>query len=1130
MNNNNGKWKLLLQSLACLGLLLMLAPSGPQALAADNSASIFTFPHFVSFQDVSSGIAIFNPSSKAASVTLTLAGTDGHALGSPVTISVPAKGQIAKTAGELFTISGDLDASLVVSSATPGILAFYQTFDAGGTFLDGAESTSTDYTLIYPVVPGPQEGDSEIDILNPNVRPAAVELRLRSFGGDLLGLATVQIPAGGVYRALAKDAFPPGTSFTGASHVVATAKPLNVFSQAQTVAGTSLFSGFSSVAEPGGFIDIAALNAVPLTQLSTSGVLPYFRTGSQTASILTLANAEPAAVDVDLTAIGNNGSTLGTRRITLKPNGGYRSLLQGVFSVLASGEREGWILLHASGRVFGGMIHGRSDAASLAAIPMQTSPKFDFVVPQVLQGSGFYMELALVNPGTSASFADIYAAKANGDTIGSTRVTLGPGARMSQRLDQLLPEVVSQSGGYIYVHASDAWFGAALIGSDSGALLTNVGCLPLAVSFTPAPQKSFYIAGKVTLDDNAGAGFQIVLTGPVNGTATSAADGSYQFKDLPAGKYSMTIVYPDSLEFAPPSTSFEITTANKRQDFQGFTKPSVWGIITMNDRPSAGFRVKLSGPVSLSAVSAADGSYLFKSLSGGNYTLAIEYESGIQFVPSYVSFDLARVSKRQDFVGSTEPNVIVLRPPALPVASPDTSVTIFGNGFNETSRVFVDLLRLKTTFVDSTQLKAVIPAYMLAQPLRFSLTVTTNPGSSDQWTATPFTFLVYQDSPTLASVTASDFIVEGGPDALLTLTGSGFLNDTKVKINGISDGIGVTLVSATTIIADVPASYFAHGGVYPISVQNDYPASIESNIQLLTVYYAAPAVQGVQPNAVSARLELSADPLDIDVTGYGFRRGAVVLLNDVPLTTTYCESNAYCLTVHLYAKIPPSMLRSSGFAEIAVRNPEPSLARSETVFLRIDGLQPTITSVLPGSATALELPDKFSVPIVVNGTNFGPQTTVRVYKDGTDPLPPFVGTLTLIGSTQLVTNVLIDSGSTGSWVVEVDNPQPGGGKSDPANFFISSGSLVDNPFLISLNPDTVSSGASSFTLTIKGTNFKNGARVQFKSTLLATNVIDDQDIQAAVPDNLLLTAGRAPISVINPDNGGTSNRLYLDIK
>jgi len=1131
MKCKNPNRRTILGVLACLCMLAGGPASGLRVQAADNPANSFTFPHFVSGLDSISQIAVFNPSPLEASVTFTLTNWDGTSLGNPAVVKVPAKGQVTKTASQLFVISGGvLDASLVVSSSTAGIIAFCQILDSAGTFLDGTGSVAADFSLIFPVVPGPQEGDSEIDILNPNVRPAAAELKLRSFSGSVLGTTTVQIPAGAVYRALARDVFPPGTSFEGASHVVATSKPLNVFSQAQTIAGVNLFAGFSSYADPGVPVDLAALNGLTPAQLTTIGAIPFYRTGEHSASFLALANFEPAEVNVDLAAIDNDGSVQGTRRITLPANGGFRSVLQSVFPELLQGEKEGWILSNASGRVYGAVIHGRGGAASLAAIPLQKLPGFEFVVPQVAQGSGFYTELTLANPGASDASTEIYVVKANGDTVGSTTVSLAPGARISEPLDTIFPELVSQTGGYIFVRSSQALFCSAQIGTDSGSLLTGVDCQPLTVWFTPAAQKSFFITGKVALDDQPAAGYVLTLTGPVSGTTISSEDGSYIFRDLKAGKYSLSIAYPDTIEFVPATVSFEITTTNRRQDFQGFTKPSIWGIVTVNDAPAEGFKVTLAGAVSLSTTSGADGTYLFKYLSPGNYTVAIEYQTGFHFSPSYSNFDLGRTSWRRDFPGYTEPNAIVLQPPASPVAGADLKIAVFGKDFNSTSQAYVGAVKLKTTYVSSAQLNVVVPASMLAQPARFDVIVTTNPGAPDQRSTLPYTFIVYQASPTLTSVTSPGPIIEGSAAVTLALAGTGFLSDTRVKINGSSDGIRSSTLSPTQITAEVPASYFTQGGVYPVVVENSYPVTVESNAQLLTVYYSAPAAQSVSPNATPARLEDSAEPLDITVQGYNFRRGAVVLFNDTRLSTTYCEEDAYCLATRLYATVPPSLLRESGYFQIVVRNPDPTLAASEAVFLRVDGLQPTITSVVPGSATAVDVPGDFILPVVVYGTNFGPQTAIRIYRSDVIDLPEFSTGLTLLSSTELFSTITVDYTSVGQWFVEVMNPQPGGGKSQRVAFFINPGVFTQNPYIATLSPTSVPAGGPGFTLTISGVNFKSGAKVQFKSALLTANVVSSQLIYVDVPASLLLVAGKAPVSVINPDNGGTSNRLYLDIR
>ena len=65
---------------------------------------------------------------------------------------------------------------------------------------------------------------------------------------------------------------------------------------------------------------------------------------------------------------------------------------------------------------------------------------------------------------------------------------------------------------------------------------------------------------------------------------------------------------------------------------------------------------------------------------------------------------------------------------------------------------------------------------------------------------------------------------------------------------------------------------------------------------------------------------------------------------------------------------------------------------------------------------------------------------------------------------------------------------------------------------------------------MNGNNFKAGAVINFRTTPLVTTVISKNQVRAVVPATLIRVAGKIPISVTNPDTGGTSNKLFLDVK
>jgi hypothetical protein len=1024
--------------LALLLVLLTVPREELRAQSGDGSGSVQLFPRITSSPGLISGIAVFNPSGREASATFILKDTEGNFLTNS-TLKIPPYGRLAKNVSEVFPNLAGIDGSILIISDTNGLISYFLSYNKDLSIIDGSAPSGISNELLFPVVPRAGEGTSEISIHNPNERPTSVELSLWNFSGNLLGKALVRVPAGGIYFGDPQNIFSSGTDFSQASHITALSKPINIFSQAQSIAGTSSFSGFSSVLAPEGYLDFAALNAPHLSRLSNVGVIPYYRTGTQYASTFCLENVEPAAVDVTLTALNNDGSPMDVKTVSLPAMGGLRVLTQNLFDNQA-GEREGWILVSASGRVHASILFGKSNTGSLSTVPIQPLPLTDILYPQVLHGSGNSMEIAMANPGSRMAYASVYVVLPSGATVASARIPLAPGTRVSKSLSQLMPEVANQSGGFLYISATEPIFSTASIWINGGTSVFNFVPQPLTISYQPAKLSSFAITGFVTLNGNPAQGLRVALSGPMGGLATTGADGSYAFAGLPAGHYSMGID-----------------------------------------------------------------------------------QSGFEIFSTQVNFEITDASIRYDFEGYTAANAIVLQPGFLPVGNPDSTVNVFGRNFNSTSLVYAAAVQLDTTFIDSTHLTAVIPKYILALPSRFNITVKTDGIPSQE-----YAFTAYQNAPVLNSITTPGNIMEGNPGATLILGGSGFLPGLTVKVNGVSDGISVTLIDSTKALAVLPSTFFAHGGIFPVVVRNTLPSNIESNMQLLTVYYPSPEIQEVIPHETAVKLESGSSSADIEVFGFNFRRGAIVLFNGIPLYTRYCEIDDYCLATHMYATIPAGLLRESGFAEITIRNPSPTLDASGIWFMQIEGLTPTITGVIPGSATPIAAVTSFRMPIIVSGTNFGPQTQVAVFRDG--EVAGFGSPAEVLSSTQLYFNIKIEfPASLGTWHVQIMNPSPGGGISSEYSFLITDKNFDPSPFLISVDPAVVAAGGPGFTLAIKGTNFAANAQVQFSTTLLPITFVDAERIIVEIPPRLISSAGKFPIIVINPGNGGASNRLFLEV-
>jgi len=127
---------------------------------------------------------------------------------------------------------------------------------------------------------------------------------------------------------------------------------------------------------------------------------------------------------------------------------------------------------------------------------------------------------------------------------------------------------------------------------------------------------------------------------------------------------------------------------------------------------------------------------------------------------------------------------------------------------------------------------------------------------------------------------------------------------------------------------------------------------------------------------------------------------------------------------------------------------------------------------------------------------------------------------------------------TGQYLVDVRNPQPGGGVSKTLAFNVvpftsSSSPTIDDPAFnsapnLGLFPPVAPARSPDFTLTITGSNFQPGAVVSFGSAVLFPAVVTSTTITVTVPAYLVTQPGLVPVVVTNP-TGGSSNRVLFGV-
>src|SRR5207248_11656935 len=85
------------------------------------------------------------------------------------------------------------------------------------------------------------------------------------------------------------------------------------------------------------------------------------------------------------------------------------------------------------------------------------------------------------------------------------------------------------------------------------------------------------------------------------------------------------------------------------------------------------------------------------------------------------------------------------------------------------------------------------------------------------------------------------------------------------------------------------------------------------------------------------------------------------------------------------------------------------------------------------------------------------------------------------------------------------------------------------PTIGSIDTACATPGGAQFTLTVNGTSFVSGSKVNWNGTTLVTTFVSSTQLTATVPASLIATAGTASITVVSPC-GGTSNAVTFTIR
>ena len=248
------------------------------------------------------------------------------------------------------------------------------------------------------------------------------------------------------------------------------------------------------------------------------------------------------------------------------------------------------------------------------------------------------------------------------------------------------------------------------------------------------------------------------------------------------------------------------------------------------------------------------------------------------------------------------------------------TLTVAGTNFVAGSVVDWSGVALVTTFVSATQLTAVVPIGDLTTGGTAAVTVVNPlPGGG---TSSPLTFTINNPVPVLGSLGQTTAIA-GSAAFTLTVNGSGFVTGAVVQWKGVA--LTTTFVSATQLMAAVPAPDIATAGTAAVTVVNPIPGGGASAASTFTINDPVPTLGALSQTIASA----GSAAFVLTLTGTNFVAGTVVNWNGVALATTFVSAT------QVTAAVPAADLLAGAAISVTVFNPLPGGGTSAAITLTI---------------------------------------------------------------------------------------------------------------------------------------------------------------------------------------------------
>ena len=627
-----------------------------------------------------------------------------------------------------------------------------------------------------------------------------------------------------------------------------------------------------------------------------------------------------------------------------------------------------------------------------------------------------------------------------------------------------------------------------------GSALTNLASFKVyyGTSNPPCPGSSFVSVTAPTSTPGPNQTATVTLTGLTTGATYFAA---------------VTAVNSSGVE----SACSPVGSAIARSDFSvAPSGPVDFGSVNISTTADQTFTVQntsggtLPGTASTSAPFSVVSGASFNLASGGTATVTVRFTptvaalatGNVTFTANGSSISVT-VKGTGATVNNPAPTLTALSSTSATAGGPAFTLTVTGTNFVSGSTVRWNGSARTTTFVSATQLTAAITAADIATAGSVPVTVfTPTPGGG---TSAALTFSVNNPAPTLTSSSPAGAIA-GGAAFTLTVTGSNFVNGSTVNWNGSART--TTFVSATQLTAAISATDIATAASASVTVVTPAPGGGTSAALTFPIAPGGPTLTAISPTSATA----GGAAFTLTLTGSGFGSGTSAQWNGSARTTTVVSAT------QLTAAITTADIAAAGTAQVKVTG---SSGTSAAMTFTINNPAPAISSLSPTSAAA----GGAAFTLTVTGNNFVSGSSVRWNGSAR--------TTTFVSATQLTAAITAaDIATAGSVPVSVLTPTPGGGTSAALSFAVNNPA----PTVSNLSPAGAIAGGAAFTLTVNGSNFVNGSRVNWNGNPRTTTFVSATQLTTAITAADIAAAASVPVTVATPaPGGGTSAALTFPI-